>query len=191
MFLATVISRVCEPFVLLLMLVVITLLQDGMPMKTFFRVLTVIVIGIIVPPLLALVGALRNKTISNWDISNRKQRVWALGIFFLFLIFDYFLIRALGITSLSRLFLFLSIVFLGFFLVTLVWKMSGHLTFATIFVGIIIYLFGGFFWILLVMLPFLSWSRVILKRHTVGQVIGGMVYGGFMVYIGIYTGLIR
>ena len=188
MLFATIISRLFEPFVLLLIIIVMALIRGGTVGIPLIQTLAVVFFGMIIPPVIALLIALRTKKISNWDMSNRKQRVRACLVFFLFMIIDFFLIRMLAIPALSQLFLFLFFVFIGFFLITLFWKISGHMLVATIAVCIWIHWFGlATTWYLLGILPLLGWSRLVLKRHTLAQIIGGVVYGVFMVWLLILT----
>ena len=68
--------------------------------------------------------------------------------------------------------------------------MSGHLTGLAIWVVCVSSWFGGFANVFYFMLPLLCWSRVVLKRHTLGQVLLGTVFGLTLGYIGIRFGYI-
>ena len=131
---------------------------------------------LILPPAILLLWAVKTKRISNWDISDRKQRVRALLIFACFLILDYFVVQSIGTSLMSKIFIALLFLFSGFLAITLFWKISGHMTNATFIISLLLYWYGVSVLPLVLILPILAWSRVALKRHTMGEVIGGVVY---------------
>jgi hypothetical protein len=56
-------------------------------------------------------------------------------------------------------------------------KLSAHLTMATFAAVIITRLVPNFGWALIAFLPTLGWSRLILSRHSISEVIGGFLLG--------------
>ena len=60
-------------------------------------------------------------------------------------------------------------------MVTLFWKMSGHMTYSTLFFFTLIFLFPEvkFLPIIFIFTPLIAISRVILKKHTIWQTIIG------------------
>ena len=66
--------------------------------------------------------------------------------------------------------------FLGFYLITLFWKISGHSGVATLGAFFVIQLFGLAWWPVFLAIPLVSWARVVRRDHTVGQVIAGVGY---------------
>jgi hypothetical protein len=188
--LATIISRLFEPLVLQLLLILITALRAGIVGWTLVYTMTEIIGLVVVPPMVLLLWAIQSKKISNWDISNRSQRVKALALFLCLFAVDMVFIRLMDIGAMTDLFLFFAITLVGFFCITLFWKLSGHLSTATICIGILIHWYGWVWWPLLLLLPVLAWSRVALKRHTTAQTVGGILFGMAMVGVGITRGLI-
>jgi membrane-associated phospholipid phosphatase len=65
---------------------------------------------------------------------------------------------------------------LGFALITLRTKISGHMAILTLTLGYCILWFGAYWLIGLIFLPLVAWSRLVLKRHTLVEVIGGILY---------------
>jgi hypothetical protein len=173
---AILISRLFDPFIGLFSLFGIAAIRNGVFGWDLLRLLGIIFISIFVPPLILLFLSVKAKLLSNWDISDRKQRVWALAVFLLFLLVDYFIMSWLGTTLMNTVFRFLLFLFLGFFLITLRTKISGHMCTATIFFCFMVYWFGLFAFPLFLLLPFIAWSRLVLKRHTLVEVILGGVY---------------
>ncbi|MFH0749749.1 MAG: hypothetical protein V1917_02420 [Candidatus Gottesmanbacteria bacterium] len=187
---ATIISRIFEPVILFLVLFAVTLSRAALTTEEIILYCSVVLLGIVFPTIGLLLYAMKKKKISSWDISNRQERVKALSVFLVFLIIGVILISFLGHATVTRFFLLFGSTYIGFFLVTLWFKISGHLTVATLFVGSMMYWFGGYTWALVFVLPILAWSRVLLKRHTVFQVITGTFYGACIVGAGIYWQLL-
>ncbi len=177
---ATIISRLLDPFLVFFSLLIMASYQGGASGKDLLSILFVIVVGILVPPVALLLWAVRTKKVTNWDVSNRTQRVWVFLIFSFFLFIDMFVINSLHNDKLSQFFTMGLVSFIGTFFITLFWKISGHLSTLAIAIGMIVHWYG-FLWLpLLLLLPILCWSRVILKRHTLAQTIGGIIFGGIM-----------
>lgn len=120
---------------------------------------------------------------TNWDVSDRPKRVRLLMLLliFVFLIFlSTFLWGNSGITALFGLFFAWLI---GFFLITLRIKISGHMGLLTLGLGMILDWYGLTFLPIAVVLPLVAWSRLVLKRHTTGEVIGGVCYSLVVLYL--------
>lgn len=107
----------------------------------------------------------------DWDITDRKKRVKPLFFLLLFLA-----IMNLFVWFFEPRILSISVFFLmwmmGFFLITLKYKISGHVACVTIA--------AMFWWPMLFAIPFVGWSRVVLKKHSIGEVIAGFVYSWFL-----------
>lgn len=178
--LASIISRIFDPFIVFFFLMIMASVEGGASGKELLFTLFVIVVGILVPPASLLLWAVRTKKVTNWDVSNRKQRIWVFLIFFLFLFADAFIINLLHNEGLSHFFTFVILSFIGTFAITLFWKISGHLSTLASGISMMLHWYGWAWWPILFFLPVLAWSRVVLKRHTVAQTIGGIFYGGMM-----------
>lgn len=187
---ALVISRVFEPLVLFLFILVMVFIEAQLPLSTMLWQGSIIFFVIILFPVLLLVHAIKHNKISNWDMSDRKQRVGAFVVFLGFFSFGVLLLSLFNEPVITTFFLYMFGVFLLFFAVTLMYKMSGHLTGAAIWVVCVSSWFGWYTNLLYCILPLLCWSRVVLKRHTVGQVLLGTVFGLTLGYIGIRFGFI-
>ena len=187
---ALLISRVFEPLVLFIFILVMVFVRAQLPFTTLLWQSSIILFVIILPPILLLIRALKQKKISNWDMSDRKQRVGALIVFLLFFVLGIFLLSLFHEPIITSFFLYMFGVFFLFFMVTLRYKMSGHLTGLALWVVCVSSWFGGLANLFYFMLPLLCWSRVVLKRHTIGQVLLGTVFGLTLGYIGIRFGYI-
>lgn len=172
----TIISRVFDPFIGIMVLFGIAAVRNGIVGWDLVRLLGIIFILAFVPPLLLLFISVKAKLLSNWDISDRKQRVWALSVFLLFLFADYFILSFFGTALIHMVFRYLLFLFLGFFLITLRTKISGHMLATTTVVCFLVYWYGWIAIPLVLFLPLIAWSRLKLKRHTLSEVIWGVVY---------------
>ena len=60
-------------------------------------------------------------------------------------------------------------------------KASIHMEAFTAFAVIEGILFGGYWWLLLLLIPVVAWSRLTLKRHSLPEVIVGTTIGALLV----------
>lgn len=117
--------------------------------------------------------------ISDLEISNRKQR----PLLNLASVIPTLVIIFIAMTTSSPLFfavsliIFTSNLILG--VVSVFWKLSGHMFYLSIFATLTSIIFFSWYLILfwLVILILVAWSRVQLKRHTISQVIAGTLCG--------------
>lgn len=158
---ATIISRVFDPFIMLAVVFGAVLWQTP----------SFIPAGIcmVLIPFVLFVIAVKTKYISNWDISDRKERpkiLWPLVII------------ELVCVGIFQLFSFLPVVamLIGFVVITHFWKISGHAMCAALASGILVKTFGISLWPVLLIVPLVCWARVIRRDHTLLQVIAGTVY---------------
>lgn len=187
---AVLISRLFEPLLISIVLLSMVFYRAQVPTPTLVYQSLVILVFMVIIPVGLLLRALKKKTISNWDISNRKERVGALAVFLGIFVIGTGLLSLFSVSSITQFFLYLFVVLLMFFLITTFYKMSGHLTVFSLFITYLYHVVGGYSVLLFLLLPLLAWSRVVLKRHTVSQVITGTIFGITCACIGIQLGLI-
>lgn len=184
MIIPTIISRLLDPFMSLTVLFILSALQSGMTGMVFIRFLLFFFVVVVAPLVGLLWWAVKTKRVTNYDLSDRKERVRVLLFFFVFLVIDGILIHTFfPFGKLQEMFLFIFLFIFGFFLLTLKWKISGHMAFATLTIGLILFWYGMAFFPIVALLPLLGWLRIKLKRHTMGEVIGGTVYSLLFVFI--------
>lgn len=187
-FLASLVSRLFDPMIVLTTLSVVAILRSGMPPEAILRLLFILFFVMVLPPFLLLVWAIRTRHVTNLDVSNRKERIRVLGCFALFLILDLLLVILLGNAYLVKLFLLFFLWFSGFFIVTLFWKISGHTSVNTLTFLLILEWFGWNLWPILLTIPLVGWARVQRKNHTVAQVVGGVLYSASFLGLMLLTG---
>jgi prolipoprotein diacylglyceryl transferase len=116
------------------------------------------------------------KYTSDFSVTKREERPLLYTTFLL-----YFLISLL-ISILSRQFLLIQMytiltltLALGI-LITLFWKISFHMLISTLSIFFLSYLIGHpYMYLLFLLLPLIGWSRIELKKHTLNQVIAGVL----------------
>jgi membrane-associated phospholipid phosphatase len=60
------------------------------------------------------------------------------------------------------------------------WKISGHAAAVSSAAAIFVLMLGPAWLPLLVLIPAVGWSRVILRAHTLAQVVAGSLFGGLV-----------
>lgn len=126
---------------------------------------------------------------TNWDVSNRPKRVRMLLMLvgFSFLLFiSTFLWHNLALTGMFGLFLLWLV---GFFLITLKIKISGHMAILVLAIGLLGSWYELSLWMLASLVPILGWSRIKLRRHNMLEVILGTLYS--LGVMAVYNRLIR
>lgn len=165
---ATVISRIFDPFLMLGIVFVVVLWGSAVFVPAF--------ISMVLLPFVLFIIAWKTKFISNWDVSDRRQRpkiLWTL------VLIESISVLVFHLWSLVP----ILVGFAGFAAITHVWKISGHLMSTGLATGLIIQRFGWVWWPILLVIPFLAWSRVVTKNHTIAQVIAGTIYSWLLLVL--------
>ncbi len=179
---ATVVSWIFEPITMFFCLFVLTFIRGNVTGVFIWIVSAALLIGV---PLALILIALRKKIVSNWDVSERRQRPKVLVVLLAWEAANVFILRVLVPSGVLTTFLFLLTVLVGFTLITLRWKISGHALAAALASGMIVSWYGWRWWPLLSIVPLVGWARVVRRDHTVGQVVAGAAYPWIL--IGIFT----
>lgn len=135
-------------------------------------------LSIILPSLHTLIF-LKLNLISDLDITNRNER----PLFHFIGLIPCTILLIISLSTFSQIFfifeLELVIIYLALSVISIYWKISGHMIFNSILAFYSLYFYFSWyllmFWI--VVLPLVAISRVVLKKHTVKQVIGGTILG--------------
>jgi len=173
---ATVISRVFEPFVTMGVVSILAVYKSGLSGLPLYIFLFGVVIATIVLLATLLHWAVKKGHLSNWDLSNRRERIVPLAVALAVLIMDLINARFFINDFLVDLFTLYIVWTIGFFLITLFWKISGHAAGATLAAGLVIRWYGWDLWPVLIVIPLLSWARLVRKDHTLKQVTAGVIY---------------
>ncbi len=176
MYIANLISRIFEPTVALVIFTGIAAFRSGLsPVNLFwfFMALITLMLG---PVMAVRLWLMKTKRVSDWHITNRKERIVPLVFLLASSMVFYLVVVQFHNRMVSTLFLLYIIWMIGFFLITLFWKISGHTSVITLTTCMIVLWYGWIWWPVLFLIPLVSWSRFKLKHHTLAQVIAGVVY---------------
>jgi hypothetical protein len=171
---AQLVSVIFEPSVVMVVLSVIAGSVARLPALQYF--LYLIVIGITVAIITCARVYFARKFSTNFDLSDqakRKKIVWYL-LFVVGILF--YIILLFHNARLYQVFLVFLVWSLGYTIVTQFVKISGHIGILTFFVYLMMQWFGIGWWPMVLCIPLVAWSRLVLKRHTRTEIIGGFLY---------------
>jgi len=136
----------------------------------------------ILPILLIYFFLRKTGKISDWEISKREERhqlnayALSVGLILIFFLRNWFS------PQLFNVILLIFILFFIYALITLFWKISGHVLSITLAVCLLLGIFN-FNWLITLLIPLVAWSRVYLKRHTLNQVGAGFLLTFLIFYL--------
>jgi hypothetical protein len=120
------------------------------------------------------------------DVSVRKQRVilypFVIGVVFLFMILVH-LMKGPKVLELSSIIFIIALFILD--LINRKIKASVHVAAISALVIGFIFIYGGWTVFALLLIPLIAWARVVLRRHTVKEVIVGAICGIILSILGI------
>ena len=153
---------------------------------TFLSPLKVFLISIFfcfVVPFGFFLFLIKIKKISDWDISNRKERYVFNIITFFSIILCFSVFYFLNEKALVYFYMRLLLPFLLYFLITFFWKISGHMLVNSIFILLLYFRFQRSIVLILgiLLLIVVGWSRIKLKKHTLAQVIAGALLPFYLI----------
>lgn len=167
--LSTVISRVFEPMIVLSALLVVAAIKE----KIDWRFLLFALVFMVLPVVAMRVWFVRSRGL-DWDIRDRSKRIAPLAVLVLIVTLDVSLVSWWHNEFLTRLFLLFLAWTAGYFVITLIWKISGHTSVTTLASLLMVQWYG--WWPILLTIPLVAWARIVEKNHTIGQAVGGIVY---------------
>jgi len=149
-----------------------------------FVVILLLIDGLI--PFLYFVHLLSTKEVSDWDTTKREQRI-RLYVFTLVThsigVILALLLGKMVLAKILFLFLVLAVVFT---LITLRWKISIHTGVSSAAVAFLTLLFGSrWLWLFLIVAA-IAWARIVMRKHTLGQVVIGAVLAAGLISVGFY-----
>lgn len=179
--LALFISRLFEPMVVVVFLALLAgwranLAGADRRLYALYLSAQVVLIGLIWV-------AARRRLKTDWDISERKKRIRPLLILLLIVLGNWFVVRIWHNGELLNFFYLFALWLLGFFFITLRYKISGHVGVVTLAAGLVVTWFGRAWLPVFLTVPLVAWARVRLGKHTVGEVIAGVVYSWGLVWL--------
>lgn len=172
------------PVVVSIQLLVSPLTEDGFPGTMVYGALAAVFVCVL--PLILLLVLVRLGKVTDHHVSDRKQRapvlLMALGS-----ILAGLLVLEAAVAPRSVVAMVLAVVggVVVLAAVSPFWKMSGHAAAISCSTVIAVLMLGPAWAPLLLLVPAVGWSRVVLRAHTVAQVVAGSLFGG-VVMAGIW-----
>ena len=173
---ATIISRVFEPMIVLVVVSTVAGVHAGLS-GSFLWFYLLVLVGLLVAPVAVFrYWLVRSGTVKDWDMHTRRERIKPLLLLLLFVGIFTGIIAGFHNAELNWVFMTFFIWLVGFFFITLVWKISGHASISAFASGLLVLWYGPGWWPILLIVPLVGWSRVVRRDHTVLQVIAGAIY---------------
>ena len=176
---AEIISKLFDPPVLGIVILLVAIGKSKMSMElSIVWTLSVLFLNGFVPFLFYLYftkkGMVFDDTLEDEKV--HKQRI------VIFLVFFSIVAIELLILVLTQIYQPLLAIFSGglialglAIIITYWWKISLHSSLVTIFVAMLIFIYGLKVWPVILFIPLVFWSRLYMKRHTFAQLFGGFV----------------
>jgi membrane-associated phospholipid phosphatase len=172
------------PVVVSVQLLISPLTQAGFPGTMAYGALAALFVCVI--PLFLLLVLVRLGRVTDHHVSDRKQRAPVLLMALASIVAGLLVLYAAGAPQ-SVVAMVLAVVAGVVVLagVSPFWKISGHAAAISSSAVIAVLMLGAQWLPLLLLIPAVGWSRVVLRAHTLAQVVAGSLFGG-VVMAGIW-----
>lgn len=141
----------------------------------------------ILPPTIYIMYLVRKGIVSDFHLNVREERTKPLLIMTVNAALVFIVMVLLGAPKLIPVVIATAVIQLLFILlITLKWKISGHCSAIAGIVVLALALYGDILLPLVLLIPVVAWSRIMLKRHTLGQTVAGTMLGAASVSILLY-----
>ena len=167
------------PAVVTVQLLLSPAIEAGFPGTAVYGALAAFFVCVL--PLLLLLGLVRLGKVTDHHVSDRKQRAPVLLMALASVITGLLVLEAIGAPR-SVVAMVLAIVggILVIAAVSPFWKISGHAAAMSSSAVIVVLMLGPAWLPLLLLVPAVGWSRVVLRAHSVAQVVAGSLFGGLV-----------
>lgn len=125
---------------------------------------------------------LKTKKIADPDISRRQERYLILTVINVCSLILLVFLKTHELTELFRLVFIAYIILTVSSLITLVYKISFHMTFTYSFILLIDSLYQFKLFYLYILIPVVFWSRLALKKHTVFELLLALAIDSSIIY---------
>jgi len=177
---ATWVTEVFQPPVVVsIQLLISPLAEPGFPGTVGYGALAALFVCVL--PLIVLLVLVRLGKVTDHHVSDRKQRAPVLLMALACIAVGLLVLTAAGAPQ-SVIAMVLAVVG-GVAVLAAVspfWKMSGHAAAVSCAAVVSVLMLGAAWAPLLVLVPAVCWSRVVLRAHTVAQVVAGALFGGVL-----------
>lgn len=164
--------------------------QTGLTNVQIMLFSVIFFIGYILIPSAYFLWSIKTGDISDMDVTKRSERYGLLTLVFVINIIMLVLVQRFGTELLLQSMLALFAAYVAAYIITFVWKISLHMVINTMAITVINELNGWQFLYLYAILPFVFWSRYVLRKHSPLQlVIGFLLTEGIILSVMHYYGL--
>jgi PAP2 superfamily len=167
------------PVVVTLQLLISPVIEPGFPGTMGYGALAALFVCVL--PLFLLLILVRLGKVTDHHVSDRRQRAPVLLMALASVIAGLAVLAAVG-SPRSVVVMVLGIV-AGIVMLAAVspfWKISGHAAAVSSAAVISVLMLGPEWLPLLALIPAVGWSRVVLRAHTLAQVVAGSLFGGLV-----------
>ncbi|MEQ4564540.1 MULTISPECIES: phosphatidic acid phosphatase [Micrococcaceae] len=178
---ARVLTEVFQPPVVVLVLLLISpAVEPGFPGTIWFGLLGAFFVCVL--PLAYVLVMVKLGRITDHHVSDRRQRPALLLMALVSVVAGLVVLQLLnGPASVSVMIISLIGGIAVLAVVSAFWKMSGHASALSAAVVIAILMFGPAWLPLLLLVPAVGWSRLVLRAHTLAQVVVGSLFGAVVI----------
>ncbi|MBI3620171.1 hypothetical protein HY214_03460 [Candidatus Roizmanbacteria bacterium] len=181
--LAKLVSLILGPQFVWPLTLLICLFYSGLHGVRLLSAVVVLVILNLVVPFGYIYYAFKKKQISDLDLTRRQERYRPIVVAFLTtvisLLFAYFFTNAF----LFKLLLLVLFLLLVNSLITFFWKISLHMGVNVIMALVINLVLGARQPVLYLTFPLIFWSRLVLKKHTVAQLLAAIAVNAAIIFL--------
>ncbi|MET1088548.1 MAG: phosphatase PAP2 family protein [Arthrobacter sp.] len=167
------------PVVVSAQLLVSPVTQPGFPGTMAYGALAALFVCVI--PLLLLLVLVRLGKVTDHHVSDRKQRapvlLMSLGSIAAGLLVLEAVAAPVSVVAMVLAVVGGVVVLAG---ISPIWKISGHAAAISSSAVIAVLMLGPAWLPLLLLIPAVGWSRVVLRAHTLAQVVAGALFGGLV-----------
>ena len=165
--------------VVTLQLLLSPVIEPGFPGTIGYGALAALFVCVL--PLFLLLLLVRLGKVTDHHVSNRKQRAPVLLMALASVVAGLVVLQAAGAPrSLMVMVLAIDGGIVVLAAVSPFWKISGHAAAVSSAAVISVLMLGPAWLPLLLLVPAVGWSRVVLRAHTLAQVVAGSLFGGLV-----------
>ncbi len=179
-------SVVLGPHVWLPLLFILVILKSGLTSTQARIVLPSVLLLQVILPLTYMIIAPKLGWVSKWDMELKEERRPFFFFLLVLTLINLTIIYFFGNNFLFDLNIIFIVLLLILFGITKYWKISLHLSLNTASLILINFLFSWRFPFLYLIIPIIFWARLKLKKHTVNQLVAGIVITAIITFGGLH-----
>lgn len=173
--LAKILSVILGPHVWTPLLFLLVLYKSNLTLPQSKIIFPTMLVLQVVIPIGYLLLAPKLEWVSQWDMKNKKERIPSFILMFFLTIISLIIIYLFGNKLLLHLNLTFLVLLVTLLVITIYWRISLHSSLNTAASIIVNFLFHWKAPLLYITIPIIMWARLKLSKHTVSQVVAGVI----------------